>query len=64
VKTIERKTKNAVHKPVGPALFEWNLWDAKKFRDLKKMMVGKSREESLDLLDEWILKKRAWSLFL
>jgi hypothetical protein len=64
LKTAERKTKVNIRKTVGPALFEWNLWDAKKFRDLKKMMVGKSREESLDLLDEWILKKRAWSLFL
>ncbi|GEM_PF-4024302 len=64
MKSTERKAKGPVRQGGGPALFEWNLWDAKKFRDLKKMMVGKSRDESLDLLDEWILKKRAWSLFL
>lgn len=28
------------------------------FRWLKRAMVGKSQEESLDLLDRWILKKR------
>jgi hypothetical protein len=33
------------------------------FRWLKKAMVGKTQEESLDLLDEWILKKKTLSLF-
>jgi hypothetical protein len=37
--------------------------DVFTFRWLKKAMVGKSREESLDLLDRWILKKRALGLF-
>jgi hypothetical protein len=34
------------------------------FRWLKKSIAKKSREESVDLLDQWILKKRALSLFL
>ena len=33
------------------------------FRWLKKLLVGKSQTESMDLLDRWILKKRAMSLF-
>lgn len=34
------------------------------FRWLKKALAGKSRAESLDLLDQWILKKRLLGLFL
>jgi hypothetical protein len=37
--------------------------DVFTFRWLKKAMVGKSREESLDLLDRWILKKKTLGLF-
>lgn len=37
--------------------------DVLGFRWLKKAMVGKTQEESLDLLDQWILKKRALTLF-
>ena len=33
------------------------------FRWLKKLLLGKSQAESMDLLDEWILKKRTMSLF-
>lgn len=33
------------------------------FRWLKRVVVGKTRDESLDLLDKWILKKRILSLF-
>jgi len=33
------------------------------FRWLKKLLAGKSNSESMDLLDQWILKKRALSLF-
>ena len=39
------------------------LKDVLGFRWLKKAMAGKTQEESLDLLDEWILKKRALTLF-
>lgn len=39
------------------------LKDVFGFRWFKKAMVGKTQEESLDLLDQWILKKRALSLF-
>lgn len=34
------------------------------FRRLKRVLSGKSRAESMDLLDRWILKKRVLSLFL
>jgi len=34
----------------------------KLFRWLKKALVGKSQTQSLDLLDQWILKKKAMSL--
>ena len=33
------------------------------FRWLKKFLRGKGRLESLDLLDQWILRKRPLSLF-
>ncbi len=33
------------------------------FRWLKRSFAGKSRTESMDLLDQWILKKRMMSLF-
>ena len=33
------------------------------FRWLKKSMMGKSQAQSMDLLDQWILKKRPLSLF-
>ena len=33
------------------------------FRWVKKSFLGISRKESVDLLDQWILKKRAMSLF-
>lgn len=33
------------------------------FRWLKKSLAGKNRNESMDLLDQWILKKRTMSLF-
>ena len=39
------------------------LKDVLGFRWLKKAMVGKTQEESLDLLDQWILKKKALALF-
>jgi hypothetical protein len=39
------------------------LNDVLGFRWLKKAMVGKTQEESLDLLDEWILRKKALRLF-
>lgn len=39
------------------------LKDVLGFRWLKKAMAGKTQEESLDLLDRWILKKRALGLF-
>jgi hypothetical protein len=34
------------------------------FREFKKAIFGKSQKQSVDLLDQWILKKRALSLFL
>ncbi len=39
------------------------LKDIPGFRWFKKAMVGKTQEESLDLLDQWILKKKALGLF-
>lgn len=39
------------------------LEDVLSFRWLKKAMVGKSQEQSLDLLDRWILKRRTLGLF-
>ncbi len=39
------------------------LEDVFAFRWLKKAMVGKTQEESLDLLDQWILKKKTLTLF-
>lgn len=40
------------------------LGDVLSFRWLKKAMVGKSREQSLDLLDRWILKKQTLGLLV
>jgi hypothetical protein len=37
--------------------------DVPGFRWLKKALVRKTQEESLDLLDRWILKKKALGLF-
>jgi hypothetical protein len=33
------------------------------FRSLKKHLFGHPQKKSLDLLDQWILKKRMMSLF-
>jgi len=33
------------------------------FRSLKKQLFGHPQKKSLDLLDQWILKKRMKSLF-
>jgi hypothetical protein len=33
------------------------------FRSLKKQLFGHPQKKSLDLLDQWILKKRMMSLF-
>ena len=33
------------------------------FRGIKRVLLGKTRQQSLDLLDRWILKKRVLSLF-
>ncbi len=33
------------------------------FRWVKKSFLGMSRKESVDLLDQWILKKKVMSLF-
>ena len=38
------------------------LQDVLHFRWLKKAMMGKSRSESLDLLDRWILRKKPLAL--
>jgi len=37
------------------------LKEAFGFRWLKKALMGKGRDQELDLLDQWILKKRALS---
>lgn len=56
-----RKNKGGVP---GKRTSKSNFWkEVLGFGWLKKAMVGKTREESLDLLDQWILKKRALTLF-
>jgi hypothetical protein len=39
------------------------LKDIQLFRWLKKSFLGKSRKQSVDLLDQWILKKKPMTLF-
>jgi len=34
------------------------------FRSIKRVLFGKSRKRSMDLLDKWILKKNPLGLFL
>jgi len=34
------------------------------FREFKKAIFGKSQKQSVDLLDQWILKKGTLGLFL
>jgi hypothetical protein len=61
VKPVRKtRTKSSPKSPVKKKNF---LEDVFTFRWLKKAMVGKTQEESLDLLDQWILKKKALSLF-
>ena len=54
------KAKKSSRKKSGAMDF---LENVSKFRGIKKALVGKSRAESLDLLDEWMLKKRTLSRF-
>jgi hypothetical protein len=39
------------------------LTNIRLFRWIKKSFSGKSHNESVDLLDQWILKKKAMTLF-
>ena len=39
------------------------LTNIRLFRWIKKSFSGKSRDESVDLLDQWILKKKMMTLF-
>jgi len=54
---IRTTPKSAVKNSVNP------LGKVRFFRWLKKSMSGKSRAQSMDLLDQWILRKRPMSLF-
>jgi len=63
-KTARKSDRN--HKGSGsrkPVRRKNFLKDVLGFRWLKKAMVGKAQEEPLDLLDQWILKKKVLSLF-
>jgi hypothetical protein len=59
-KTAKRTSLKSVSKKLAKKSF---FQDVFRFRWLKKAMVGKTPDESLDLLDHWILKKKSLTLF-
>lgn len=61
---IRRKTSRARIKNKTSAKKQQRpLGKVQFFRWLKKSMLGKSQAQSMDLLDQWILRKRPMSLF-
>ena len=53
-KTTPRRTASKKKSPLSKVgLFRW----------VKKSFLGMSRKESVDLLDQWILKKKVMTLF-
>jgi hypothetical protein len=53
-KTTPRRTAAKRENPLSNVgLFRW----------VKKSFLGMSRKESIDLLDQWILKKKVMTLF-
>ena len=57
--TVPKKTTHRHMTPKNKRI----LSNVGLFRWVKKSFLGMSRKESVDLLDQWILKKRAMSLF-
>ena len=61
LKSMKKKEKpNAVKRNTGPKIHKGQIHI---FRWFKKSFLGKSHNESVDLLDRWILKKKVMTLF-
>ena len=62
---VKRRKKSKVRTAPKPTIKNPAnlLGKVRFFRWLKKSMSGKSRAQSMDLLDQWILRKRPMSLF-
>lgn len=58
-----KKTSSSEKEPVQARKRKSLFTDVLRFRWLKKALVGKTQTESLDLLDQWILKKKILYLF-
>ena len=62
----KNKTDGAVRKTTSRYAFakkENPFTNIRLFRWVKKSFSGKSRKQSVDLLDQWILKKKMMTLF-
>ena len=61
---VKRAKRNpTIYTDKNPSEKKNFIKDVFAFRLLKKSMVGKSRAESLDFLDPWIVKKKTLTFF-